>query len=148
MSRAGCTRSFRTLLAPFSPPNVLLAAGALPADSSPEVFSSAFWEIAGKPGYLTWVEIHNLKEAPASGIAHISIHARKKGAPVWEFVWLRPHLAISADALKRSVLRPLKIRGAYPERYQDAFHRWEEEKKKGTATICETSIAEALKARQ
>lgn len=105
-----------------------------------DLYSSDFWEIAGTSKNVTWVEIHNSQEARKSGIAHVSILTKKKGDPGWELAWVHPHLAITTDALKRSVIRPLKIKGAYPEKFMEAYGRWKEDEKRGTASVCTTSI--------
>ncbi len=115
------------------------------AEEPRNVYSTDFWEIAGPPTKQTWVEIHNGKQAQATGIAHVSVLARKKGAPAWDLEWVCAHIAITTDALQRSVLRPFKTRGAYPERYDEALRRWQEEDKNGRAAICSTSIAQWLK---
>lgn len=124
---------------------LLFASPSTRASSQPEIYSRDFWEIDGKPGNTTWVEIHNSKEAQATGIAHVSIITRKKGSPVWELQWICPHIAVATDALKRSVVRPFKTRAAYPERFFEAYDRWKDDKTKGTAVICSTSIQDYLK---
>ena len=118
------------------------------ADPQPDIYSSNLWEINGQPTKITWIEIHNSKEAQSSGITHVSVHARKKGSPVWELEWVCSHIAITTDALKRSVIRPLKERGAYPEHFYEAYHRWQADEKNGKAIICSTSIQEWLKEHQ
>jgi hypothetical protein len=115
------------------------------AGSQPDIYSTDYWEIPGPSGKITWIEIHNRKEAAASGIAHISVMARKKSSPVWELEWVCDHLAITTDALQRSVVRPLKTRGAYPERFLAGYDRWKEDEKKGSAVVCATSIEDFLK---
>ena len=115
------------------------------AAAQPDVYSIDYWEIPGPANQITWVEIHNSKEAKASGIAHLSVLTRKKGAPRWALVRVRNHIAITTEALQRSVTRPLKTRGAYPERYYEALHRWQDDQKSGKAIVCSTSIEELLK---
>ncbi len=111
----------------------------------PDLYSTICWEIAGPSDKITWIEIHNGKEAQSDGIAHVSVHARKKGDPIWELQWICPHIAITTEALKRSVLRPLKTRGAYPERYDAAYAKWKDDAKTGQAATCTTSVQEYLK---
>ncbi len=79
-----------------------------------DIYSTARWEISGPTSQTTWIEIFNGKEVKTSGVAHISVHARKKGQPVWEACWICPHIAITTEALKRSVIHPYKGRGMYP----------------------------------
>lgn len=122
-----------------------LGISAVRGGSPPEIYSTPFWEIAGPPGKVTWVEIHNIPEAQTTGVAHVSIITRKKGAPVWELEWVCPHVAITTDALRRSVIRPFKTRGSYPERFNEAYYRWQQDEQKGTAQIYSTSIQDFLK---
>jgi hypothetical protein len=68
------------------------------AAEQPDIYSTDFWEIPGPASKTTWVEVHNSKEAKISGIAHISVHTRKKGAPVWELNWVCDHIAITTGA--------------------------------------------------
>ncbi len=118
------------------------------AGSQPDIYSTNFWEIGGKAGNVTWVEIHNSKEAKNTGVAHVSVITRKQGSPVWEIEWVCPHIAITTEALKRSVIRPFKTREVYPERFLEAYKRWKEDEKKGAAVICSTSLQDFLKHRQ
>lgn len=60
--------------------------------------------------------------------------------------WDRAHIAITTEALERSVIRRLNIRGAYPEKYLEAYRKGQEDQKKGSAAICTTSIQEWRKA--
>lgn len=120
----------------FSP-----AKAALPLD----VYSTNYWEIAGSAEKITWVEIHNSQEAKATGIAHLEVLARRKGDPVWEVQHVCPHMAITTDALQRSVLRPFHGKSVYPETYESAFARWKLAAQNGSATICTTSIEDYLK---
>jgi hypothetical protein len=109
-----------------------------------DVYSSDFWEIPGATNKTTWIEIHNSKEAQKSGVAHISVHARKKGDPIWKVEGICPHIAITTEALKRSVSHPYKTRGAYPEHFYEAYDRWKEAEKAGQATICSTTLQDCL----
>jgi len=118
------------------------AAGSAP---SLDLYASAYWEIKGEAEKLTWIEIQNPDEARSGGLAHVSVLARKKDAPVWQVEWIRAHIAITAEALARSVVRPLKIRGSYPEKYLDARRHWDEDRVKGVALVCTTSIQDYLK---
>jgi hypothetical protein len=127
---------------------IVLAVSTARAGSLPDIYSTNFWKIEGKVGNQTWVEIFNCDEAKTNGIAHVSVITRKEGSPVWKIEWVAPHVAITTDALKRSVLSPFKTRGAYPEHFYEAYDRWKEEKKKGKAIICTTSLQDYLKSRQ
>jgi hypothetical protein len=57
---------------------------------------------------------------------------------------LRPH-RYHYRGLAAQRYPPLKTRGAYPERFYEALHRWQEDEKIGKANVCSTSIQEWLK---
>ncbi|MCC6820212.1 MAG: DUF5086 family protein [Verrucomicrobia subdivision 3 bacterium] len=122
-----------------------LAISPARAGSKPDIYSTDFWEIAGKAGNDTWVEIHNSKEAQTNGVAHVSVITRKKGSPVWKIEWVCPHIAITTEALQRSVIRPFKTRAVYPEAFFKAYENWKADKEKGNAVICSTSVQDFLK---
>ncbi len=120
---------------------------ALPAMAM-DWLTTPYWEIAGPKDRHTWVEIMNysdLKEAtePAK-VLHISIISRKKGAPVWDIRWERDHIAITPEALRRSVVGPFKTKSVKPERFYWAFVEWEKAEKEGKAPVCTTSLHEYL----
>jgi Domain of unknown function (DUF5086) len=119
-------------------PCVLTGAG------KPNLLDHEFWEIKGKPGKLTWVILHNRKEAKQSGIVHIEIIARKKGDPAWKIEHVCNHMAITVEALTKSTLRPLTKGGVYPESFNNAYAEWEKQAWEGTKEICTTSIMECL----
>src|SRR2546423_657051 len=108
--------------------------------SRPNIYTTIYWKVEGKAGYVTWVEIHNIQEARTNGVAHVSIVARKTNSPVWQIEWVCPHIAITTDALKRSVIEPFKTREAYPERFYEAYNRWQAGEKLGKAVVCTNSI--------
>jgi hypothetical protein len=128
---------FSVLICGFSS----VADAASPAD----LYSANCWEIAGASGKLTWVEIHNGDEARSSGIAHVEVLARKSGDPIWEIEHVCPHLAITTEALKRSVVRPLREKSVYTETFDAAFARWKLAAKGGTSVVCTTSIEDFLR---
>ena len=112
------------------------------ADSQPDIYSTAFWLVPGSPGKITWIEIRNIEEAKTTGIAHVWVLARKKGY----FESVCDHIAITTEALRRSVIRPCKpFSPLYPERYEQSLRNWESDEKQGKAIICTTSIVDYLK---
>ena len=118
------------------------------ASPLPDIYSRGFWVISETPETVTWVEIFNTPESAAqTGLAHVAVLSKRKSDPVWEFKWVCDHIAITTDALKRSVIRPYKIKGgAYPaEHFDPAYASWSAEEKEGKAPICSTSIADFLK---
>ena len=117
---------------------------ALAAGPPPDVYSTDYWQIAGEPSMVTWIEIHNREEAPTSGVAHVEVLARKRGAPVWEVEHVCGHLAVTTAALQRSVLRPYRTGSVYPETFITAYQRWRADEQKGAAAVCSTTIQDVL----
>ncbi len=122
---------------------------ALAGDAGPDILGHklGIWQIQGTANQQRWLIIHNLKEAKATGVFHIEIIGRNKGQPAWSIVHLRDHMAISLEALKRSVIRPLKSGGVYPESFDAAHAQWEKAADQGRSNICATSVADCLKNR-
>jgi hypothetical protein len=69
------------------------------------VYTSDYWIISDSGDKYIWIEIHNREEAQKTGIAHISVLSRLKSGPVYEFKRIYAHLAITTDALQKSVIR-------------------------------------------
>lgn len=115
-------------------------------DAGPDIFrhSTGIWEVRETAGQKRWLIIHNLKEAETSGLFHIEIIGRDKGQPVWSIVHIRNHMAITLDALKRSVIRPLKSGAVYPESFNTAYAHWKKEAEQGRQAICATTITDCL----
>lgn len=105
------------------------------------------WSIAGTASANRWIVIHNLREAAETGMYHIEVLGRGKGDPKWKVERIRPHLAITPQALDRSVLEPLSSGAVYPESFDDAFHRWQKERALGGAFVCKTSVLPCLESR-
>lgn len=103
------------------------------------------WEIAPYKNQNRWIIIHNLDKARDEGIFHIEIIAREKGKKVWEILRIRKHMAITIDALERSVKRPIGTGDVYPESFLDAYSQWKKNAAQGIKTICTTSVDECLR---
>lgn len=106
------------------------------------------WEIGGKGDLERWIVIHNLGEAAETGTFHIEVLGREKGSSAWSVLRLCPHMAVTLDALKKSVLRPLKTGTVYPEAFDDALAAWKRDAGKGIKVVCTTSILDCLEKRQ
>jgi hypothetical protein len=113
--------------------------GASPAD----IFAhkTGIWALPDDEGHHRWVVIHNLEEARTSGTFHIEVIARKQGDPKWAISRLCPHMAITAEALARSVTRPLDSGAVYPEAFNDAYRAWKATRHKA---ICTESVLACL----
>jgi len=116
------------------------------SETKPDIYSARCWLLPGSPGKITWVEIMNIEDARKTGIAHVWVLARKKGAPKWEVEHVCYHIAITTDALRRSVTQPYKSAGAYyPDVYRENLEMWKRSEKEGKASICTTSISDYLR---
>ena len=116
-----------------------------PAASPTDLFAhkAGIWALPDTDTHNRWVVIHNRKEAETSGVFHIEVIARKKGAPKWSITRLCPHMAITGEALARSVTQPRSSGAVYPEPFDDAYGAW---KKGGQKPICSQSVIECLPA--
>src|SRR5947199_10463736 len=104
----------------------------------PPLRSVKNWEVRGAPSKLTWVELHDSDPADPS-LIHVEVLSRKKTGKPWEIEHLCPHVAITLDALQRSVVRPLREkRGVYPESFDFGYKHWKEEAVAGKRDICAT----------
>lgn len=126
----------------FLMPETSRAAG----DTGPDIFGhpSGIWQVQGTAGQKRWLIIHNLKESRTSGLFHIEIIGRDKGRPAWSVVHVCDHMAITLEALKRSVIRPLKNGAVYPESFNSAYARWKKKADQGRQVICTTTIGDCL----
>ncbi len=102
------------------------------------------WSIKGTDTQDRWIVIHNREEAIGTGIYHIEVIGRTKGAPAWKITRIKPHMAITETALRRSIFKPLNKGAVYPEAYDDAYREWTLQKEKGTEVICTTSVLNCL----
>ena len=108
----------------------------------PALRSVKNWEIRGAPGSITWVELHDVDPSDSS-VIHVEVLSRKKGDSSIHHI--RAHLAITLDALQRSVLRPLRDqRGVYPESFYFANKHWQEAAAEGKRDVCFTTLYECV----
>jgi Domain of unknown function (DUF5086) len=120
-----------------------LSASVLRAEQPP-LRSVKNWEVRGAPGRITWVELHDV-DAADPAVIHVEVLSRRKNDDPSEVRHLRAHLAITLDALQRSVVRPLRDkRGVYPESFDAAYKRWQEKAAAGTGEVCRTSLYECV----
>lgn len=104
------------------------------------------WEIAPDGAMIRWVVIHNLAEARDSGVFHIEVVGRERSKPSWDVRRIRAHMAVTKEALKKSVVRPLERGAVYPEPFDDAYAQWKKQADGGRREVCETSVPECLAA--
>lgn len=106
--------------------------------------TEGIWAIEGKGTLERWVVIHNLSEAKDTGIFHLEVIGHEKERPVWDIRRVCNHMAITKEALKRSVTKPLNKGAVYPEAFDDAYARWKKDADEGRLVVCESSILECL----
>ena len=103
------------------------------------------WSIAPDGKTDRWIEIHHLDEAKSSGVFHVEVLGRRRGDPVWKIRHIAPHLAVTTEALNRSVVEPLKRGSVYPETFDGAYAAWRKAKSEGgNAPICESTVIECM----
>lgn len=120
-----------------------LSAASLLAEQPP-LQSVKNWEVRGTPDRITWVELHDVDSADPS-VIHVEVLSRKKRDPNAGPRHVRAHLAITLDALQRSIIRPLHDqRGVYPESFYFAHKHWQEEAAVGKREVCTTTLYECV----
>lgn len=105
---------------------------------------TGIWAIAETETMQRWIIIHNLSEARSRGVFHIEVIGRNNGDAMWQIKHLVPHMAITREALKNSVVKPLKKGGVYPETYDYAYSEWLKENDGTGGSICRTSVLECM----
>lgn len=107
--------------------------------------TKGIWAIEGKGSLQRWVVIHNLAEAKGTGVFHLEVIGHEKGRPSWDIRRICPHMAVTKDALKRSVVKPLNKGAVYPEAFDDAYAKWKKEADAGRKVVCDMSVPECLR---
>jgi hypothetical protein len=105
--------------------------------------TAGIWRIASQGTLNRWIVIHNLAEAERTGLFHIEVIGREQGKPVWAIEHLCNHMAITLDALKRSVIRPLKSGAVYPESFATGLEEWNKTPQ-AERPICDRSVVDCL----
>ncbi len=109
--------------------------------------TKGIWSIEAKGTLERWVVIHNLAEAKNTGVFHLEVIGHEKGRPSWDIRRICPHMAVTKEALKRSVVKPLNKGAVYPEAFDDAFAKWKKEAEAGRKIVCDMSVLECLKSK-
>jgi hypothetical protein len=117
------------------------------AESSPDIIKeNSVWDLPGTATENRWVEVHSIESIGAATVYHVSVLSRRKGEPVWSLKHLVPHMAITEEALRRSVVKLSRSQHtAYPETYDGGYNQWRALRNKGTVPICDTSLLECAK---
>ncbi|WP_446809106.1 DUF5086 family protein [Methylomonas sp. 2BW1-5-20] len=123
----------------------LVASSACGAESRLQVNPFGTWSIASNHNEHRWVIIHNLNEAPKSGVYHIEVIGRGNGKPIWNIRHIANHMAITEEALSRSVIKPLNKGGVYPESFEWAYKSWQDTNDGKGGFICKTDVIQCLR---
>lgn len=105
--------------------------------------AAGIWKIAGAGSLNRWIVIHNLEEAKRTGLFHIEVIGREQGKPAWAIQHVCSHMAITLDALKRSVIRPLSRGAVYPESFTSGLIEWNK-LSEAQRVVCDRSVVECL----
>lgn len=124
---------------------LFLSTRALAADIP--AHKAGIWSIPPAKGLTRWVIIHDLEASASSGIYHIEVIGRKKGAPAWKIIRLVRHMAITEQALAANLKAPLTKGGVYPESFNDAYGEWRKENGGSGGFVCSTSLLACMDAR-
>ena len=127
---------------------VLLSVGSTLMVASAAVGNNDFslmsvWKLPGTPIEDRWLEVRSIDGSDANVLYHVSVLSRKKGSQVWDIKHIVPHMAITAAALRRSVVQLASAeRDSYPESYDNGYRQWLQARSEGNAPICATSVIE------
>jgi hypothetical protein len=102
------------------------------------------WSIRGTEKQDRWIVIHHLSDGLRSGIYHIEVIGREKGAHKWSVKHLVNHMAITEKALQASIVKPLKKSAVYPEAFDDGYKEWLSQDSGKGGPVCETSIEHCM----
>jgi hypothetical protein len=101
------------------------------------------WKLTSARGMSRWLIIRKLPSADDESF-HVEILQSKVGDPVWKFIWLAPHLAITELALRNSIVGPSRHLANYPETYESAYQVWLRDNGQHRE-VCSTTVAQCLK---
>jgi len=105
---------------------------------------TGIWSIGDIPGMSRWVVVHDPGPAKAGGVYHIEVIGRKTGDPAWQVVHLVPHMAITEQALRASVVEPLQSGAVYPESFDDAYAAWQAQNGGAGGSVCTSTVLECM----
>jgi|SRR5271165_2963275 len=116
-----------------------------PALAQPLPIEGGTWKIRGTPEQTRWVEVHMIEPWNGTQLFHVEVLGRKTGDPSWQVIHLVRHMAITEQALRRSVLRKSRELSVYPETFDGAYAVWKSRYANGKAAICEVSVEDCMK---
>jgi hypothetical protein len=105
---------------------------------------SRFWNVDSlKKGSSCWCVIRAYDSTEA--VYHIEVVCKGSKNPSWQIEKLAPHMAITPEALEKSVRKPKNKGDVYPEQYEEHKKKWDENKLNGIQpVVCKETIKECL----
>lgn len=122
---------------------IALLAGSALAQSLP--IEVGTWKIRGTSEQSRWVEVHIIEPWNGTQLFHVEVLGHKTGDPSWQVIHLVRHMAITEQALRRSVLRKSRELAVYPETFDGAYAVWKSRYANGQAAICDVSVEDCMK---
>jgi len=102
------------------------------------------WAIRPTAKETRWLVIHDRESAQVEGLFHVEVLALGKGAEPWRVRHVAKHMALTEEALRASIVNPLRRGAVYPESFDDAYAKWKEQSKEGRALICRSEVLACL----
>ena len=102
------------------------------------------WSLPGTAKAHRWLVIHDPAQSEASGIYHIEVLSRLTRDPVWKITHRAKHMAITREALLRSVVAPLSTGAVYPESFDYAYTEWQARNGGAGGEVCESDVLHCL----
>jgi len=112
--------------------------------AQPQAITAPFWRIAAPAGSIRWIEIHDLDPSRATDLYHVQVLERAEGSPPWQFRSLADRMAITASALRASIIGVAREKSVYPENFESAYRKWKELEGAGRAAVCTSEVAKCL----
>ena len=106
--------------------------------------TEGIWSLLNSKNEKRWIVIHNISQSAKSGVYHIEDLSLGKGEPVWKVHHLVNHMAITQEALLRSIIAPLKKGAVYPEAFDSAYKDWQSKNAGAGGVICKTQVSQCL----
>ena len=103
------------------------------------------WSLPSSPGVHRWLVIHDRQGEGATRVYHVEVLERKAGEKPWQVTHRAPHMAVTEDALRRSVVKPLEKGAVYPETFDSAYAEWKRTNARNPAPVCGTSVPDCMK---
>jgi len=99
------------------------------------------WTLPSAPGTVRWLIIREKTQDKRGELYHIEVLEKKDGQKDWQFKRLTPHMAVTENALRWSLVKFQRTGDVYPESYDAAYKAWSSTY---NAPICTSSVNKCL----